>query len=56
MSAGVDPKVAGLVYVAAFAPDEDETLMDIESGTSRVNHLHGFFLAFAQDIGKRYTT
>jgi pimeloyl-ACP methyl ester carboxylesterase len=23
-AAGVDPKVAGLVYVAAFAPDSDE--------------------------------
>ena len=25
--------VAGLVYVAAFAPDEDETLLDIENNT-----------------------
>ena len=27
--AGVDPKVAGLVYVAAFAPDSDEVVGDI---------------------------
>src|SRR5882762_10293747 len=27
--AGVDPKVAGLVYVAAFAPDSDEVIGDI---------------------------
>jgi len=27
--AGVDPKVVGLVYVAAFAPDSDETVGDI---------------------------
>src|SRR5438094_748519 len=26
---GVDPKVAGLVYVAAFAPDSDEVVGDI---------------------------
>src|SRR5712691_10368919 len=27
--AGVDPKVAGLVYVAAFAPDADEVIGDL---------------------------
>jgi pimeloyl-ACP methyl ester carboxylesterase len=27
--AGVNPKVAGLVYVAAFAPDEGETLAEL---------------------------
>jgi len=27
--AGVDPKVAGLVYVAAFAPDQGETIGDL---------------------------
>ena len=27
--AGVDPKVAGLVYVAAFAPDQGETVADL---------------------------
>jgi pimeloyl-ACP methyl ester carboxylesterase len=32
------PNVVGLVYVAAFAPDEGETLMDIE-GTSRDSAL-----------------
>ena len=28
--AGVDPKVAGLVYVAAFAPDADEVIGDLD--------------------------
>ena len=31
--AGTDPKVAALVYVAAFAPDEGESLQEIEGGS-----------------------
>lgn len=30
--AGSDPKVAGLVYVAAFAPDEDQAISDVTKG------------------------
>jgi pimeloyl-ACP methyl ester carboxylesterase len=37
-AASMTPNVVGLVYVAAFAPDEGETLQDIE-GTSRDSAL-----------------
>jgi pimeloyl-ACP methyl ester carboxylesterase len=45
-AATTTPNVVGLVYVAAFSPDEGETLNDIE-GTSRDSVL-GSALLFAQ--------
>lgn len=65
--AGNDPKVAGLVYVAAFAPDAGQTITEISKpfppplGMTRLKPLtDGFLLltpegietAFAQDLGK----
>src|SRR5258707_4955141 len=65
--AGNDPKVAGLVYVAAFAPDANQSIGDISKpfppppGLSKVKPLtDGFILltregietAFAQDLTK----
>ena len=32
--AGTDPNVAGLVYIAAFAPDENETTLGLASQTT----------------------
>jgi pimeloyl-ACP methyl ester carboxylesterase len=64
---GNDPKVAGLVYVAAFAPDANQTINEISkpfpppSGLTKVKPLtDGFILltpegietAFAQDLTK----
>ena len=63
--AGNDPKVAGLVYVAAFAPDADQTITEISKpfppplGLSKLTPLSDGFLllspegietAFAQDL------
>lgn len=63
--AGNDPKVAGLVYVAAFAPDAGQTITEISKpfpvplGLTKVAPLSGGFLllspegietAFAQDL------
>jgi pimeloyl-ACP methyl ester carboxylesterase len=65
--AGNDPKVAGLVYVAAFAPDANRSITEISKpfppspGLSKVKPLtDGFILltpegietAFAQDLTK----
>ena len=65
--AGNDPKVAGLVYVAAFAPDANQNITEISKpfppppGLSKVKPLtDGFILltpegietAFAQDLTK----
>jgi pimeloyl-ACP methyl ester carboxylesterase len=65
--AGNDPKVAGLVYVAAFAPDANQTITEISKpfppplGMSKLAPLpNGFLLltpegieaAFAQDLTK----
>src|SRR6266481_1077760 len=65
--AGNDPKVAGLVYVAAFAPDANQSITEISKpfppppGLSKVKPLKdGFILltpegietAFAQDLTK----
>src|SRR5712672_3133244 len=65
--AGNDPKVAGLVYVAAFAPDANQNITQISkpfpapSGATKVKPLtDGFILltpdgietAFAQDLTK----
>ena len=64
--AGIDPKVAGLVYVAAFAPDANQTITEISKpfppplGSTKLKPLSdGFVLlspegvetAFAQDLG-----
>jgi|SRR5579864_4587525 len=63
--AGNNPKVAGLVYVAAFAPDADQTITEISKpfppplGLSKLTPLSDGFLllspegietAFAQDL------
>jgi len=63
--AGNDPKVAGLVYVAAFAPDAGQSILDISKDYPKpmglekiVPHPDGFLLispagietAFAQDL------
>lgn len=56
--AGNDPKVAGLVYIAAFQPDADESLIDLASripGTRNVLATPDEFLyldpeAFAADF------
>jgi pimeloyl-ACP methyl ester carboxylesterase len=63
--AGNDPKVAGLVYVAAFAPNADQTITEISKpfppplGLSKLTPLSDGFLllspegietAFAQDL------
>jgi pimeloyl-ACP methyl ester carboxylesterase len=65
--AGNDPKVVGLVYAAAFAPDADQSITDISKGFPKplgmdklVPQPDGFFLlspdgidtAFAQDLSK----
>lgn len=65
--AGNDPKVVGLVYVAAFAPDAGQDITEISKpfppppGATKVKPLtDGFILltpdgienAFAQDLGK----
>src|ERR1700757_3304824 len=65
--AGNDPKVVGLVYVAAFAPDANQTITEISKpfppplGMSKLTPLpNGFLLlspdgidtAFAQDLSK----
>jgi len=65
--AGSDPKVVGLVYVAAFAPDANQTITEISKpfppplGLSKLTPLaDGFLLlstegieaAFAQDLTK----
>ena len=65
--AGNDPKVGGLVYVAAFAPDANQTITEISKplppppGATKVKPLtEGFILltpdgietAFAQDLTK----
>ena len=65
--AGNDPKVSGLVYVAAFAPDADQTITDISKpfppplGFSKLTTLpdgflllspEGIEMAFAQDQTK----
>jgi pimeloyl-ACP methyl ester carboxylesterase len=65
--AGNDPKVAGLVYVAAFAPDANQTITEISKpfplplGMTKLKPLtDGFLLltpegietAFAQHLGK----
>jgi len=64
--AGNDPKVAGLVYVAAFAPDANQTITEISKpfppplGSAKLKPLSDGFLllsadgvetAFAQDLG-----
>ncbi len=64
--AGNDPKVAGLVYVAAFAPDAGQSIVDISDGFPKPPGLDqvrpqpdGFLLLsqqgieddFAQDLG-----
>jgi pimeloyl-ACP methyl ester carboxylesterase len=64
--AGNDPKVAGLVYVAAFAPDANQTITEISKpfptplGSTKLKPLSDGFLllsaegvetAFAQDLG-----
>jgi pimeloyl-ACP methyl ester carboxylesterase len=64
--AGNDPKVAGLVYVAAFAPDANQSITEISKpfppllGTTKLQPLSDGFLllsadgvetAFAQDLG-----
>jgi pimeloyl-ACP methyl ester carboxylesterase len=64
--AGNDPKVAGLVYVAAFAPDANQTITEIGKpfppplGSTKLKPLSDGFLllsadgvetAFAQDLG-----
>ncbi len=64
---GNDPKVVGLVYVAAFAPDVDQSIADISKGFPKplgmdklVPQPDGFLLlspdgietAFAQDLTK----
>jgi pimeloyl-ACP methyl ester carboxylesterase len=55
--AGNDPKVAGLVYVAAFAPDADQSIGDISSGFPKPPGLDevrpladGFLLLTAKGI------
>lgn len=65
--AGNDPKVAGLVYVAAFAPDAGQSIVDISKDFPKpigldkvVPQQDGFLLlsadgvetGFAQDLGK----
>jgi pimeloyl-ACP methyl ester carboxylesterase len=65
--AGNDPKVVGLVYVAAFAPDANQTITEISKpfppppGATKVKPLTGGFIlltpdgietAFAQDLTK----
>ncbi len=65
--AGNDPKVAGLVYVAAFAPDANQTITEISKpfpptlGSTKLQPLSDGFLllsaegvetAFAQDLGR----
>ena len=64
--AGNDPKVVGLVYVAAFAPDANQTITEISKpfppplGSAKLKPLSDGFLllsadgvetAFAQDLG-----
>ena len=66
--AGSDPKVAGLVYVAAFAPDANQTITEISKpfppppGLTKVKPLADSFIlltpdgietAFAQDLTKQ---
>jgi pimeloyl-ACP methyl ester carboxylesterase len=66
--AGNDPKVAGLVYVAAFAPDAGQSIVDISKDFPKpigldkvVPQEDGFLLlsadgvetGFAQDLGKQ---
>jgi pimeloyl-ACP methyl ester carboxylesterase len=65
--AGNDPKVVGLVYVAAFAPDANQTITEISKpfppplGSTKLKPLSDGFLllsadgveaAFAQDLGR----
>ena len=53
--AGNDPKVAGLVYVAAFAPDAGQSIVEISknfpkpSGLDKVVPLEDGFLLLSQD-------
>ena len=44
--AGTDPKVAGLVYIAAFAPDKGEVRVrvDQEPGFTSRDHMRRVFL------------
>lgn len=69
--AGNDPKVAGLVYVAAFAPDTNQTITEISKpfppplGLTKLKPLSDGFLllssegietAFAQDLSNEEKT
>jgi pimeloyl-ACP methyl ester carboxylesterase len=53
--AGVDPKVVGLVYVAAFAPDAEQSITDISAkfpkapGLSKLTPLSDEFLLLSPD-------